>query len=382
MSQIIVPGHLTRLPSVTFNSSTTPIGITLNATGETCFMIGYVILENPVGVSKTISSAGGGAIVWATSTTTFSNGNTTFKVGIQDVSTASSPAQGDGTFDVEASFTGGGGGISGSAVQTSVMTTGTKTVAHGDLIAITFSMTARGGTDSIVIRTSHPGIRNTTMIMPVITANTGGTYANITTQSPNAYIRFDDGTIGWIYGSSFVAQGVTTTTYNSGTGTADEYGNIVNYPFTFKALGIGGVTAISGNAADCELLLYTDPLGTPAVAKTITLDATQIGGTVSAEFSYLFSSPFEMKANTNYAITVRPTTTNNISVYSSDTNTTDGGATGPPNANCYAVRRLNNSGAFSDWNLGTAKTRLVYIWLVGSYVEQGVNQCNGQVGVY
>ena len=158
MSHVIFPGHISRIPSTHITRTTNPSGITLDATGETCFMIGHLMLENPLGGSKTISSAGGGSIVWRTGAVTFANASTTFRVGLQDLSTSSAPAQGDGTFDVQAAFTGGGGGVTASSVQTSVMTTGTKTLSHGDKIAISFSMAARGGTDSVVVSINDSGM--------------------------------------------------------------------------------------------------------------------------------------------------------------------------------------------------------------------------------
>lgn len=382
MSQIVIKGSTTRLPPVYVNSTTASPTTQLNATGETCHLIGTILLENPLGGSKTISAAGGGSIVWRAGLSTLANAGTTFKVGIQDVSTASSPAQGDGTFDVEASFTGGGGGVSSNAVNTSTMTSGTKTIAHGDLVAITFSMTARAGADSILI-TNNLQVDTVAILLPTVTENTTGTYTRSTTSAPNAYIIFDDGTIGWFPGMKFTAGSVTTETFNSGTGTADEYGNFINYPHTFMALGIGAYVSFAGNSSDAELLLYSTPLGTPVVERTITVDATQLSNTATTQhYIHLFSSPFFLKANTDYGVTIRPTTTNNLSIYYQDTNNSTGGKTGTANSNCYAVRRLDNSGAFSDYNGGTSKTRRMSIYLIGSHMEQGVNMCSGQVGVY
>lgn len=357
--------------------------ITLNAAGETCHSFGYLMLENPLGGSKTISAAGGGSIVWLTSTVTFANAGTTFKVGIQDLSTVNNPGQGDGTFDVQASFTGGGGGVTGTAVQTSVMTSGTKTLNHGDLISITHSMTARGGTDSVLVTHNHMDAYLAATLVPAVTDNTTGAYARSATAIPNAYIVFDDGTIGWIAGTSFSAVTPTTLTFNSGTGTADEYGNLLNFPVTFYAMGIAITLSDSSYSGDFELLLYTDPLGTPAVQRTITVDASSIS-VINSRLRgfFLFSSPYLMTANTPIGITIRPTTANNLSTYYRDVNSSTGGKAGVPNSSCYAIRRLDNSGAFSDYNGGTAKTRKIAISVFGSYREQGVNMCSGQVGVY
>lgn len=382
MSQLLVSGEIVMLPSSPTGMAGTASD-SLNAANETFAFIGQVLLENPLSGSKTISSAGGGSIVWTAGTVTFANGATTFDIGIQDVSTATSIAQPDGTFDVKASFTGGGGGVTANAVNTSVMTTGTKTIAHGDLIAITLAMTTRGGTDSIIVILNHMSNYWQDSLLPGVVNNSSGTWARNVSAIPNAYIIFDDGTIGWLAGTSFTKTSPTVLNYNSGTATADEYGNLLNYPVTFNALGIV-LTGYAVNAsADFELLLYSTPLGTPVVERTITVDATQLTAVNSRlRGLFLFSTPFLLKANTGYAITLRPTTTNNIGIYYHDVNNSTGGKAGSPNSYCYAVRRLDNTGAFSDYNGGTAKTRAMSIFVFGTHIAQGVNMCSGQVGVY
>lgn len=362
-------------------SATTPITtITLNAAGETAQFIGDIYLENPTGGSKTISAAGGGSILWRSDTTTFANAGSTFDIGIQDVSTASSPAQGDGTFDVKASFTGGGGGVSTAAINTSVMTTGTKTIAHGDQVAIAFAMTARAGADSIIVGAAGTGTEvNASAIGSVVVDNTGGTYAPISGY-PLAIIKFDDGTIGYISSTSFIASSGTTA-INSTTGTADEYGNLIVVPWTFHAAGIHDILNFVDNAADCELVLYSDPLGTPVAERVITIDATQLGITATARpVTKLFSTPFLMKANIPYAVTVRPTTANNVTLYYED-GVTDSVRIHPPNSYAYGVRRLDNTGAFSDTNGGTAKTRVYRCSVFGYFIEQGVNSTTYQIGM-
>ena len=386
MSQLLILGAINRLPTVHFSGAGANASITLNAAGETCVFAGHIILENPLGGSKTISAAGGGSITWIAGAVTFASGSSTFKVGIQDVHAAASPTQGDGTFDVEASFTGGGGGVTASAVNTSVMTSGTKAINHGDMAAVVLSLTARGGADSIVIRATPPAsISLANNGFPTVSEYTTGSYAKTASAVPLAVITFDDGTLGWFHGAPFFNYNNTPTSlaYNSGTATADEYGNYLNYPFTYNAIGITFLGQISGTSADAELLLYSDPLGTPVVERTITLDATQAPVTASVMNSiHLFSTPFQLKANTPYAVTMRPTTANNITLYHRDVGSVAQGETSEIGTYCYACRRLDNTGAFSDYNGGTAKTRLMSVSLAGTYMEQGVNICSGQVGVY
>ena len=382
MSQLNSIGvSLQTIPHQRYSTNTVGAASTLNAAGETTQVVGVIQLENPLGGSKTISAAGGGKIVWMTGAVTFSSGSTTFVVGIQDVSTASSPGQGDGVNDVSVSYTGGGGGITANAVQQSVMASGSKTIAHGDMVALVFAMTARGATDSVIVQHAPSGTEvNPNILGGSVIENTGGSYAN-TSAYPMAYIVFDDGSVGYMYGFA-MQKAVTTVTINSGTATADEYGNLLYLPFSFYAIGIEAMVSLAGNSSDCELLVYSDPLGTPAVQRTLTVDATQASATAAVRFLGLpFATPLLVKPYTPIAVTCRPTTVNNLSIYAWDGDGVKSDRIHPPNNYAYAVRRLDNAGAFSDYNGGMAKTRMMSIHLYGYFVEQGVNNASYKLGI-
>ena len=64
MSQILITGDTRYYPVYPETLNTALGSVTLDATGETCCMIGEVQLEAPSGGSKTISAAGGGSITW------------------------------------------------------------------------------------------------------------------------------------------------------------------------------------------------------------------------------------------------------------------------------------------------------------------------------
>jgi len=374
MSHIYLANQVLRLPEILATTFVTNPSSTLNATGETCFMIGQVWLDGGSG-SKTISSAGGGSIAWRTGSVTFANGSSVFDVGIQDVSTATAPAQGDGTYDVKASFTGGGGGVTANATQSSVMTTGTKTITHGDMVAVGMAMTTAAGADSVAVALS---VTTNNYNMPCVTANTSGSYTKLTA-SPCAYIVFDDGTKGWLWLTDFRYVNNTAVAYNVDTGTADEYGNIIIPKIPFVATGMRAILDINGGA-NFEAILYSDPLGTPVAERTISVDAEGIGNANTNDVYLMFSSSYALKPNTSYAISVRPTTTTSVSAYYIDS---IAGAIllGAPNDNAYSCRRIGNSGAFSDYNGGTAKTRLMNMALVSNYADQGINKGNYHIGI-
>jgi len=354
----------------------------LNAATETAQLVGTIHLENPLGGSKTISAAGGGKIVWVTGAVTFANAGTTFTVSIQDVSAASNPGQGDGVDDVSVTYTGGGGGVTANAAQQSTIGSGSKTITNGDPIAIVFSMTARGGTDTVAVQHAPLGSEGTgSGFGGAVIDNTSGSYIAQTSAYPMAYIVFDDGSVGWMNG--FVMQkSITNVAINSGTATADEYGNILYLPYTFYAIGMKVMVNVATYSSDFEMLLYSDPLGTPAAQRTVSIDASQVSDDNNLKIVGVnFSTPYLIKRYTPIAITARPTTANSITVYAFDGDGVKSDRINPPNAYAYACRRLDNSSAFSDYNGGTAKTRLMGIHLYGYYVEQGVNNAAWHLGI-
>lgn len=379
MSHLASKGTIKTIVPYIRNNSTTPTTTsTLALTGKTVQFVGDIYLQDPLGGSKTISAAGGGSIIWKAGTSVFADGSSVFTVGLQDLSTSSSPGQGDGTFDVKAVFT--GSGITTAAVNTSVMTTGSKTISHGDQVAIVLEFTTRAGSDSVVVTYAGNGYEVTSSIMGnCVIDNVAGSYT-LQSAIPSAIIKFDDGTTGFIAISNFIAN-ASSTAYNSTTGTADEYGNLIKVPATFYAMGLTCLAVFSSGSSDAELILYSAPLtSTPVAEKTITIDGTQLGGTgANRSVTRLFATPFIMKANTEYVVSLRPTTANNVSVYYED-GITDSMYLQPPNDIAYAVRRLDNTGAFADTNGGTAKTRLYRCAVIGFYIEQGVNNATFQIG--
>src|SRR5262245_3836884 len=179
-------------------------GAVIDAATEKFAMIGRIYIDGRPAAAKTLST---GSIQWRTGAVTFSSGSTTVDIGIQDVATGAGPiAQPDGTFDVKTTLTGGGGGITANAWQTSTMNSGSKNITHGDLIAVVFDMTARGATDTVTISASNQAIQNLlTMGMPTCNAFLAGAWQTTNTggasRAPNIVIVFDDGTLGWIDGT-------------------------------------------------------------------------------------------------------------------------------------------------------------------------------------
>lgn len=319
----------------------------MDAAGEETFLMGPIFIDGRPASAKTISSAGG-KIHFLPGTTTFANAGTTLRVGIQDVdATTGTPARGDGTFDVYDDLVGATDTITSDTYKTVTMSSGTKSITHGDIIAISFSMTARGGADSVRLRGSSSG--DALRFWPQITVNAPAATYTSQLRFPNAVIEFDDGTLGWIYGTVPVTGGATTVTYDSGT-TPDEYGSTVKFtrPVTIDGLwGFIGAITLSGSI---EAILYSDPLGTPAAVSggTITIDPDMRNANGNAMWSGLFAAPITLAANTKYGICFRPTTADDMRVFYYTFSSANFQKALPGGTDSTYITRTDNTGVFTE----------------------------------
>lgn len=332
-------------PAVPTGSSST----TLDATNEACIMYGYIVTSD--GSSHTIDTTGSSSLQWRSGGVTFANAGTTVRIGLAAIDTAvGPPARASNTtnvinFDVYRDDVGGGGGITANAWQTDAPTNGTKTVANGDLICFAIQMTARGGADSVVVGVGSQPPNGTHY--PFVTNFTGGSYAAAVVL-PNAIIAFSDGAYGWFFLSD-VFSTLSARTYNVDTATTDEYGQLYQFPFPVRISGI--VTHLDPDA-NCELILYSDPLGSPVAQRTITIDANTPAAASGRKLFASFSTVYDLAANTPIVVSMRPTTTTNCSIYYKTFGHADHRITEPYGTSGYGVGRIGNSGAFAQQNSG------------------------------
>ncbi len=347
--------------------------VTIDAAKEAAIMVGHFRWED--GGSHTIDTTGSSSIQWRTGAVTFASGSTTFKVGIGAVDTTTGPpvravnVSDVITFDVAAVFTGGGGGVTGTAWQTSVPTTGTKTIANGDLVAISMQMTALGGADSILVGVAA---QFATISRSEVTSFTGAVYANAS-QLPNVVVVASDGTRGYLYGSYVANVGTTTQSWSNGS-SPSEYGNILRFPFPVRAYGI-----IVGNsfAGDCDLILYSDPLGTPSASATVSVDLNQLAvSTVTTQGYFLFASPVDLRANTDYAVIAKPTSATSVGMAYKTYNDSNHQNSDVLGTSCYAINR--SSGAFAAQN--SSKDRFTIGLLIGAFDGGGISRARAASG--
>ena len=314
---------------------------TIDAVGESIAMIGNVHFLAGPGTSKTISTTG--KIRFLTGNVTFANAGTSFKIGIQDVL---STGLEDGTYDVSATLTGGGGGLTSGSFISTTMTTGTKTLTHGDLIAVVFEMTARGGTDSVQIQLATG--TNGASAIPWTTKDTGAGPVK-SSNRPAVVIETDDGTLAWLGFETYPFSWATTGNFNSGS-TPDEYASMFQVPFACET---SGATVNLFTLGACEIILYSDPLGTPVAQRTVTVAQTQSSNVGNSWLHVSWPSTYTLTANTNYAIAVRPTTATNISASQATIGSADVRTLMMCGATWQRGTRTNQSGAFGSLSTTT-----------------------------
>jgi hypothetical protein len=230
---------------------------TIDAAGESGAAVGRMLLSSGPGTSKTISSAGG-KVFFRAGAVTFANAGTTIRVGIQDVAATGLE---DGTYDVRGDLVGGTDTITANAIKAVSMSTGSKSITHGDRVAVVIEAISRSGADSLVVNRS-----STSSSLPYSTIDSGAGPAK-SASIPMISVECDDGTLGWFAAESFAWNSENATAFASNS-TPDEHALIFEVPVTCSARGLmlrlGSVAATD----DFEAILYSDPLGTPVAERT------------------------------------------------------------------------------------------------------------------
>jgi hypothetical protein len=133
-----------------------------------------------------------------------------------------------------------------------------------------------------------------------MTQFTASTYTALAA-TPNALITFSDGATCHLQGTDIFTS-LNTRTWNSGSATK-EYGQLFNLPFPMKLYGIYGWLDPD---ADCDIVLYSDPLGTPVAERTISIDANVVSSANVRRFQFNFAAPYTATANQNIAAVFKP----------------------------------------------------------------------------
>ncbi|MGE5512374.1 MAG: hypothetical protein ACM31O_14095 [Bacteroidota bacterium] len=274
---------------------------TIDATGEKIAYCGRVFIDGRPASAKTLSSSGG-KIHFRTGAVTFANGGTTVDIGIQDIDATVGPGpRPDGTFDVKTTLTGGVDTLSANSWITLAMATGSKSIAHGDYICIVFDMTARAGSDSIVVQ----GIQRRIGGIPFTNTFTGGAWSiDGANTIGTCLIEFDDGTLATLMG---VIPGALGADLFGDTSNPDERGLLFRLPWDVDIEALWHAFGSNGQSTpDGTLTLYEDPLGTPSALETFPLTAeADINGVAFLPLDVAVS----LARDTDYCLAMKGTAT-------------------------------------------------------------------------
>jgi hypothetical protein len=317
MTQQSLPGGLLWYPPHNYMEIANPpagagsIG-PMDAAAEKIALIGRIQIQGRP-ASKTISSAGG-KIHFNPTSVTWANVATALDIGIQDTDGTTFPVVPDGTFDVKTTLVPGTDTLATNTWKSAAMTTGTKTIANGDLIAVVFDMTARGGADAVSVAvlsgTFSPN-------MPSCRPFVAGAWGNKEGLAL-VVIEFDDGTFAKLEGGAvFQNTGLAIEGFADATN-PDERGMAFSVPWACSVAAAKFWMAANNSAAgDSELTLYSDPLGTPtALITPIAIRAEDLGFNSGSarEVTIPFVAPIALTANAVYAFALKATGTANINI--------------------------------------------------------------------
>lgn len=264
--------------------------------------VGYVFRVPKSGTLRTVA--------FRTGTVTAAD---TLLVSFQDVSAANGNP--DGTPD-EYRTIASGSVASDTWLETGIISsdgtdTGTKrTVTAGDLLAIVieFNSFVAGNLNiaSGFASTSRYHLTGQNYVLH-FTAS----WAKQAAQLPNFALKYDDGSYAYIP-HSYAASNASSTAYASNNVTQDEIALKFRVPFAcaIRGVWVGGLTLAS--SADADIVLY-DSDGSTAL-KTVSLD-TDIKAAFPMPFYVPFSSNQTLVKDTDYRISVKPTTTTDITLY-------------------------------------------------------------------
>ena len=341
----------------------------MNAAGKACSVIGEVFLEGGSG-SKTLSAAGGGSIIWRTGATTTFVAGSTFRIGLQDVGTGGLE---DGTYDVYGELVGGVDTISANTTYNTPMTSGTKTVNHGDTIAIVASVPTLDIAQFVIVsRVAADGEWASSGSGRFWGAQDSATKTNTALL---ACIVFDDGTTGWIIGTGGFLNGTSTAIAVDTSTTPDEICAAFTPTFRMEVSVIGLALGLIANGDTYEIILYEDPGGTPNALITLTPDE-DFGSFGLGNLRCLYSiTPTVLEPGIQYGIAVRPTSANSISYYCLDltTEAEPAKAALPFGASSLVMGRSDQTGAFA-----TIQTYYVPKFYLGiSALDDGVSAGGG-----
>lgn len=211
---------------------------------------------------------------------------------------------------------------------------------EGDMVAATIEFDSTAGNLNIAGNGSGTGVRN----CYVVHEAPSGTLTK-QTGTPVFAIGYDDGTYEPIIGAYPFTTGLTTTGFNSGTGTADEYALKFTVPFKCRLKGMMVMLACAAGA-NFEYINYNGT--SPVSGMTGSMDGDHVNNTGMGIIPLLWSTTEVLAANTVRYLSIRPTTTNNVTVARGTVAASGVMGAVPGGGSWFTTTRLDNTGSWDE----------------------------------
>lgn len=326
--------------------------VVIDATGELCAYMGRV--WNPSRSTKSVERVG---FRFGTVTKAGGSGLT---VSLQDVSlTSGGPMQPDGVQDQTVAIANGNASFASNTWIRTGTLSANRSVAYQELLAVVieFDGSGRLGADSVAISATQT-MSSGGQRQAGVSHYTGSWAAQ--QAAPNIVLEYSDGTFGALEGG-WPYSAINNHTYNSGTGTADEYAMEFTVPVPVKVDAIWAPVGVAGATSDFDIVLYE---GTTALA-TVSVDGNH-SSTTSARGCFVPIPEQTLSTSSTYRIAVKPTTANNVTAYSIDVSDANH-LTLLPGGTAFTYTTRLDSGS---WAAATA-TRRMYAGVRISAIHDG-----------
>lgn len=296
-------------------------------------------------------------------------GGSALTVSLQDINAASGSGPfPDETQDQTVAIANGDAGFTSNAWYATGNLSADRAVSHGDKLAVVWEFDGGGrlGADSVALSGIALTTTDAKATFPTTVVKSGGTWAATNLVTPNVVFEMSDGTFGSFVGQVFPASAINSHAYNSGTAGADEYAQKITLPIACKCDG-AFVRVNAGATANFDIVLYD---GTTAIASQ-SIDGNEVAG-LPVRLLFVSWAEVSLSASTAYRLAVKPTTTNNLTVFSHDTSAAGHFVCMPGGTDvCYSTRV--DAGSWAD----TATRRLIGFGLLLSSIHDGAGGSGG-----
>jgi len=251
--------------------------------------LGYARLSSGRGTSRTLSAAGGGKFGWGVSSVYTLGVSSVLRIGFQGRSYINK----DDTWGAYADIN---GPLVANTLYSTAATSGSTTVADGDLICVVAQITTFTTGDNLRLYTNSsntPGIP-------------WGMLNNVADDPMALVLIFDDDTVGLLGGFSGQDELLQIPVYSyvanvSSSSSPNEYASAFQVPCRLQTTMLYGNFGEVDSSDTGTLTLYADPFGSPVTLAQV--DALLSPLTVTATGYHLYPiAPVTLEPNTWYAV--------------------------------------------------------------------------------